>query len=102
MKMYRLLGCAIAIALTTGFPAQAQTTIDMSKITCEQWLTFKVADPDQIAVWLAGWYGAKRNSTLVEVQVLKETAGRLKDVCVRNLNVPLMKVIDEQILSKKQ
>ncbi len=101
MTKYRLLGCALAIALPAALPAQAQTTIDMSKITCEQWLTFKVADPDQIAIWMAGWYGAKRNTTLVEVQALKETANRLKDICIRNLNVPLMKVVEDNIISKK-
>ncbi len=101
MMMLRSVGCMLALALSAALPAQAQTTIDMSKITCEQWLAYKVADPDQIAIWLSGWYSSKRNNTILEVQKLKAEVGRLKDICIRNLDAPLMKVVEEQINSKK-
>ncbi len=101
MTMLRPVGCLLALALSAALPAQAQTTIDMSKITCEQWLAYKVADPDQIAIWLSGWYSSKQNNTLLEVQKLKAEVSRLKEICIRNLDVPLMKVVQDQIDSKK-
>jgi len=48
MRAFGLTKIGITAALTAAGPAQAQTTIDISKITCEQWLAFKVADPDHI------------------------------------------------------
>jgi acid stress chaperone HdeB len=36
--------------------AQAQVTIDVSKITCEQLLNSKIAAPRIIAIWLSGFY----------------------------------------------
>jgi hypothetical protein len=37
-------------------PGLAQTTIDVAKITCEQLVLLKVADPNHIAIWLSGYY----------------------------------------------
>src|SRR5262249_37731085 len=36
-------------------PARAQVTIDVSKITCQQYVLFTVADPRDIAMWLSGY-----------------------------------------------
>jgi hypothetical protein len=102
MRLSRMIGCALALAFAAGVPAKAQTTVDAAKITCEQWLTFKVADPDYIAIWLSGWYHAKQNSTLVGVQEFKANINQLKDACIRNQNVPLMKIIEDYYASKKK
>jgi hypothetical protein len=40
--------------------AQAQVTIDMSKISYEQFLLFKMADPNYISIWLTVTNWAKR------------------------------------------
>src|SRR5262252_1184807 len=54
--------------------AQAQTTIDVAKITCEQFVLMTVAEPEQIAIWLSGYYHGRRNSTTIDVQQLKDYA----------------------------
>ena len=65
-------------------PGLAQTTIDVAKITCEQLVLLKVADPDHIAIWLSGYYGGKRNTTTVDVEQLKETARKVRSYCLYN------------------
>jgi hypothetical protein len=45
------------LALST---AQAQTTIDAAKITCEEFVTAKTTIPDNIALSLSGYYHGKR------------------------------------------
>ena len=65
-------------------PSLAQTTIDVAKITCEQLVLMKVADPDHIAIWLGGYYNGKRNTTTVDVEQLKETARKVRSYCLRN------------------
>ena len=72
MRAFGLTEIVITAALTAAGPAQAQTTIDISKITCEQWLAFKVADPDHIALWLSGYFNGRRDNTVVEVQSFKK------------------------------
>jgi acid stress chaperone HdeB len=62
--------------------AQAQTTIDVAKITCEQFVLMTVAEPEQIAIWVSGYYHGKRNSTTVDVEQLKDYARRVRAHCL--------------------
>lgn len=64
--------------------AQAQTTIDVSKITCEQFLLMTVAPPDYVAIWLSGYYHGKRNDTIIDVQKLKDNAQKVRSHCLYN------------------
>jgi hypothetical protein len=45
--------------------AQAQVTLDVAKITCEQLLQNKVAAPRILGAWLSGYYNGKRNNTVL-------------------------------------
>lgn len=101
MRMLRSVGCALALAVCTALPAQAQVTVDLSKITCEQWLSYKVADPDHIAMWISGYIHGQRNNTILGVQEFKDNINQLKDLCIRNLNVPLMKLVEDRVNAKK-
>jgi acid stress chaperone HdeB len=73
-----VLICALLVASI----AQAQTTIDVAKITCDQFVLMTVAEPEQIAIWLSGYYHGKRNSTTVDVQQLKDYARRVRARCL--------------------
>jgi hypothetical protein len=53
----------LLLAFFPSGPGLAQTTVDIAKITCEQLVLLKVADPDHIAIWLSGYYNGKRNTT---------------------------------------
>jgi hypothetical protein len=46
----------LSLSAVAVVPAHAQVTVDVSKITCEQYILFTVADPHDIAVWLSGYY----------------------------------------------
>jgi len=100
MMKLRSVAFALALGLCAAVPAQAQVTVDLSKITCEQWLEYKVADPDRIAIWLSGYFNAKRNNTVVGVQEFKENVGKVKELCIRNLKTPVMKVVQDQVDKK--
>ena len=87
-----LLGSLPAILAVSG--AQAQVTMDVSKITCDQFLLFKVADPQHIAIWIHGYYSGKRDNTVVDVQKLKDNADKLRDWCRSNINMTVMKGVE--------
>jgi acid stress chaperone HdeB len=89
----------LALLLATGAPAQV--TIDVSKITCNQWLTYKIADPDHIAIWLSGYFKGQRNDVVLEVQAFKEDIARLKDACFRSPDMPVMQALEKQMGGKK-
>jgi acid stress chaperone HdeB len=93
------MGKITALILITflASAAHAQVTIEVSKITCEQYLSFSVADPRDINIWLSGYYNGKQGSTVVEPQRIKEDADKLFRACLRNENskLPVMQVIEK-------
>jgi acid stress chaperone HdeB len=92
-----ILSLIFTVCLTTG--SQAQVTIDMSKITCEQLRLYAITDPNNIALWLSGYYNGKRDNTIISVQALKENLERVKDYCITHRTLTVMQAV-EAILGK--
>jgi acid stress chaperone HdeB len=55
----------ILITFIATLSADAEVSVEVSKITCEQYLTFSVASPRDINIWLSGYYHGKQGSTLL-------------------------------------
>ena len=79
--------------------AQAQTTIDVAKISCEQFVLLQVSDPDYLAIWLSGFYNGKRNNTVVEIQRFKENAEKVKRYCLYN-KASLLEAVEKVMAGK--
>jgi acid stress chaperone HdeB len=62
----------IFIAFLAATAGHAQVTIDVSKITCDQYVGFKVADPKDIATWLSGYYHGNRATPFLNPIDLKK------------------------------
>jgi acid stress chaperone HdeB len=95
---------AIFVIMFLAAPAaRAQVTIEVSKITCEQYLSFSVADPRDINIWLSGYYHGKEGTTVFEPHRLRETAEKLKAECLAQVNskLPVMQVIQKVLGSSK-
>ena len=75
-------------------PVKAQVTIDVSRITCEQFILFQVMDPEKIAYWLSGYYNGKQNNTIIDPQVFKEISERTRDYCRSNRNTTVMQAVE--------
>lgn len=88
------LAVALALFIPFGATASAQVTIDVGKITCNQFALYKVSDPDTIAVWLHGFYSGKRGNTVVDVEKLKANAKKLRDYCLENPDTNLLDAVD--------
>jgi len=84
----------LIVALESVRPARAQVTIDASKITCDQYIGYKVTNPQNIAIWLSGYYNGKRGTTTVDTQALAETAKKVQDYCRRNPQTLVMQVVE--------
>ena len=95
MLKRQLLCCALAlpIVLTASF-AYAQVTIDVAQITCAQFVTYKITNPENIAIWLSGFYHGKQNTTIVAREEFKENIQKLKSACLlgENSKLPVLQV----------
>jgi hypothetical protein len=84
-------------ALVGGPVAHAQVSVDVAKITCEQFVGFKVADPKMIAVWLSGYYNGKRDNTVIDPQALERDAGKVRDYCWSNFDQTVMRAAEQAL-----
>jgi acid stress chaperone HdeB len=55
---------------------------------------FQVADPQQIAIWISGYFHGKTGSTVLDVQALKANSEKVKDYCRGNLQMPVMQAVE--------
>ncbi|ODR98960.1 hypothetical protein AUC68_07310 [Methyloceanibacter methanicus] len=90
----RSFALSLVLAATCGTGASAQVTIDVSKITCDQFALYKVASPDTIAVWLSGFYSGKSGNTVVDVERLKGNEKKLRDYCLENPDTNLLEAVE--------
>ena len=95
MSKCMLAGCGLVLSLVAVSAAQAQVTIDISRVTCEQFLGYKLINPDDIAMWLSGYRNAQRGNTIIDIEALAAQKSELQAYCLRNLKVPVMQAIDK-------
>ena len=89
-----LVACSIVASSCLGSIATAQTTVDVAKVTCDQWVLYKIANPDYITMWLSGYYNAKLNNTVVDLDGLKEDAAKVRDYCRAHPHTTLMQAVE--------
>jgi hypothetical protein len=94
--MTRVQRVAVLAALT--FPvaslAQAQVTVDMSKVTCAQITGGSAADAIETAIWLSGYYNGKRNSTTVNLNQFRSNAELVIQHCQKNPKKTVMQAVE--------
>ena len=80
---------------------RAQETIDIAKITCDQFLTGQVYDAPTFSIWLSGYYNGTRHNTVVDVSALKEHSLDVMDYCISHKEMKLMEAIQNALGAKK-
>ncbi len=88
------------VALATLSGARAQVMIDVAKITCDQFTLYKVTDPQNIAMWLSGYYHGQQNDTTVDTLELATYLQKVKDYCNLHPQVTVMRAV-ESMLERK-
>jgi acid stress chaperone HdeB len=91
------------IVITLASPARSQMILDVSKITCDQYVHSKIATPNYIAAWMSGYFSAKRNDLMLDIQALQERVSKLERFCYdeKNFQIPVMKAIERLFPSSK-
>jgi acid stress chaperone HdeB len=85
-----------AAMLAAASPAHAQK-VDLSTITCKQFLEMSKENIGLILMWMAGYYSDEDASPVVDFDKMKEDAGKLADYCAKNPTVGLITAAEETI-----
>ena len=100
MKVRLLL--TSALFLFVSIPTmQAQVTVDVVKITCEQLLTQALPWTSRdIVLWLSGYYHGKHDNTIIEPDAIKRDADKLNTYCFQHGATTVMDALKNMGLSK--
>jgi acid stress chaperone HdeB len=93
----------IILFLFTQIPTmQAQETLDIAKITCDQFVLEKLATPSRdIVMWLSGYYHGKHNNTIVQPQTLQQNEYKVYSYCSRHRDTTVMDAVESMLASDK-
>ena len=94
--MMKSVGVAAALifALDAVSAARAQVMLDVSKITCDQFAGYKITTPQNVAIWLSGYYHGKRGDTVVDMQKLLADTKTMERYCLQNPQALVMKAVE--------
>jgi acid stress chaperone HdeB len=84
-----------AMGMLFSLEVRAQVTLDLAKVTCDQYVGYKITDPQNIAIWLSGYFNGKRSNTIIDTQGFNANAKKLQDFCFRNPATPVMQAVEE-------
>ena len=101
MTHTKLPMAGLALTMMVAPPSHAQVSLDVSKITCEQFILWKITDPDKIVIWLSGYHHAKLGNTIVDLKGLEEDASKLRDYCRNNFNATVMQGVETLLGARK-
>jgi acid stress chaperone HdeB len=90
-----------AIAFLTACPAHAQLTVDMSKVTCRQFVTYEITDARSLSIWLSGYLNAQQNNMVVDVSKFRSRSNALKEFCLTHQDLGLMEAAKTVVGAKK-
>ena len=96
--LHLILGSVAILAASSG--AHAQVMLDVSKVTCDQWVKYQVANPKYIAMWLSGYFH-KSGDTMIDTQKLIADADAAEDYCFKHPEALLMPSVEAIVGGQK-
>jgi acid stress chaperone HdeB len=85
-----------AAILAAATPVHAQK-VDLSTITCKQFLDMSKESVGLILMWMAGYYADQDAPPVVDFDKMKEDAAKLAGYCAKNPGVGLITAAEETI-----
>jgi hypothetical protein len=87
------------VAILGAPQARAQVSVDVAKITCRQLFFDKLISPNEksLALWLSGYYSAKRNNTVIDLGALAKNVDKVEDYCRMNEDLTVMDAVTKTL-----
>ncbi|MFZ2076595.1 MAG: HdeA/HdeB family chaperone [Xanthobacteraceae bacterium] len=94
MKLRLLLTSALFLFAQMA-TMQAQETLDLAKITCEQFAMEKLASPSRdVVLLLTGYYNGKRNNTIIEPLTTQKNEEKVNQYCYGHRETTVHQVLE--------
>jgi hypothetical protein len=89
-----ILGLALAATITPG-PSYAQMTIDMSRITCADYLAMPPDRSEIFSAWGSGWYNQRFGYLTVGFADFERNVASVKQWCTSNPQRTIMAALEQ-------
>jgi acid stress chaperone HdeB len=91
-----------ALLMFVQIPAsQAQVTVDVAKVTCEQLIMQELPWTSRdIVLWLSGYYHGKHDNTIIEPNAVKRDEDKLDQYCFQHGETTVMDAVKNMGLGK--
>jgi acid stress chaperone HdeB len=87
-----------AAALVSSVPARAEV-LDLSTLTCEQFLKGGDDEIKMVLTWMDGWYKGDSDKAIIDTNVFIENAKKFGAYCGKNPTISIVNAAEE-ILGK--
>src|ERR671912_184031 len=84
---------AAVLASSLAVPAVAQTVVDMSLISCDQFMKAPQERKDVLSAWMGGYYSAMKNLTTIDARYVVRNSQKVASYCKKAKNETLMSAI---------
>jgi acid stress chaperone HdeB len=84
----------LVLTLMSSSGLRAQVALDVTKISCQQFVTYKITNPQFIAIWVSGYYHGTLGKMVVDTQELVANAKKLENYCLKNPEILLMQAVE--------
>ena len=92
----RLISTAFAISLLPVV-ANAQLTVDMSAVKCNQYLAMSPSTSRDFSAWMSGWFSYQTRRTFVDLLLHQKNVANLKAWCQYHPQESVMKGLQTAI-----
>jgi acid stress chaperone HdeB len=82
--MKKLATCLTLAGAMLSSVAHAQVTIDMSRITCAEYLAMPPAQSADFSAWMSGWFNQKNGYVFVDLIAYTRNVANVKSWCASN------------------
>ena len=93
MKRALFVISVIILLLTESSSTSAQVTIDVSKITCDEFLKYKIADPKLIGAWISGYYHGSHSNPILDQQKVLQIVDKVEEYCFKHPDALVMNAV---------
>ncbi|WP_398471236.1 HdeA/HdeB family chaperone [Tardiphaga sp.] len=94
-----LLASLIAFAVTPVVMSAKAVVLDLSVMSCRQFIESKPDDIAMVLTWIDGWYKGDSDEALIDTEVFTENAKKFGAYCATNPGVSIVTAA-ERILGK--
>ena len=92
MKIQIISVCAVLTL--SGVPAQAQTIVDMSLVTCDQYLKSPKERRDVLSSWMGGYYSSANNVPTIDARYVIRNSKKTSAYCQKNRKKTLLSAVE--------